>query len=74
MRAGAVVMSFPLGGRRMWMLSKWKGSLSSLPVERPRLPVCDLSFVKEIRLLPLDSYFSELGEESTSDGLRGGGV
>ena len=61
-------------------LSKWKGSSSSLSVgdevRRPRLPVPvrDFSFFEEMVLLPLDSYFSELDEECTSDGLRGGGV
>jgi hypothetical protein len=60
------------------MLSKWNGSSSSLSVgdepRRPRLPVCDFAFVKEAGLLPLDSYSSELDDEGTSDGLRGGGV
>jgi hypothetical protein len=60
------------------MLSKWKGSSSSLSVgdeaRRPRLPVRDPSFVEEVGLLPLDAYCSELDDECTSDGLRDGGV
>jgi hypothetical protein len=55
------------------MLSKWKGSSSSLSVgDGARLlPVSDLSFTKEVGLLPLDLYFSELDDECTSDRLLG---
>ena len=60
------------------MLSKWKGSSSSLSVNdealRPRLPVRDLAFVKEVGLFRLDSYCSELDDECTFDGLRDGVV
>ena len=55
------------------MLSKWKGSSSSLSVgdeARPRLPVRDLAFAA---LPPLDSYLSEPDNDCASD-VRDGGL
>jgi hypothetical protein len=56
-------------------LSKWKGSSSSLSVggEVRRSRLRDFSCFKEVGMLPLDSYCSELDDEFTSDGLRDGG-
>ena len=39
---------------------------------RPRLPVRDLSFFKDARMITLDYYFSELDDENTADSLWDG--
>ena len=69
-------MNFSLVTEDERTLSKWKGSPLLLAVgkeARPCLPVRDISFVaaKEVGLISLDSYCSELDDECTSDGLLG---
>ena len=79
--AGAVITSFPLGGKRRKDIVNVERILvtsSSLSVVvealATRLPVLDLSFSKDAGLIPLVSYFSELDDENTADSLWDGGV
>jgi hypothetical protein len=69
------LLSFFLGVDEERMLSKWKGSSSSLSVggENRRSRLRDFLCFKELGLLPLDAYFSGLSDEFISGGFLLGG-